>query len=92
MQRLQRCDLHGLHVDEALKYAQDHLVRCQEARIEKTMLVVGKGSHSQTGAARIRPAMLDMLRSTRGIVHGMHEKNEGCITVEFCVTASGVSR
>ena len=89
MNRLQRCDLHGLHVDEALQFAEAHLVRCREARIDKTMLVVGRGSHSQSGTARIRPAMLHMLSSTGGIVHGVHEKNEGCIMVDFAVPVSG---
>ena len=85
MTRLQRCDLHGLFVEEAVKYAEDHLVRCREAMIDKTMIVVGKGSHSSTGSARIKPAIMNMLSSTRGLVHGVHEKNDGCITVEFAI-------
>ena len=89
MGRLQRCDLHGLHVKEALQYAEDHLVRCRQAVIDKTMLVVGKGAHSSSGA-QLRPAIMSMLASTGGVVHGVHEKNinEGCIMVEFFASRS----
>ena len=82
--QLTRCDLHGLHVEEAMAYAKDHLVRCRRSGTDKTMLIVGKGSHSQ-GTARIKPAILEMLMGTGGIVAGLHEKNEGCIVVEFAV-------
>ncbi|KAL5531394.1 hypothetical protein ACEPAG_4271 [Sanghuangporus baumii] len=80
-----RCDLHGLHVDEALQYARNHLVACRASGTDKTMLIVGRGSHSQQGGARIKPAIMAMLSETGGIVAGVHEKNEGCIVVEFAV-------
>ncbi|EJD07317.1 uncharacterized protein FOMMEDRAFT_16017 [Fomitiporia mediterranea MF3/22] len=83
--RLSKCDLHGLHVEEAMAYARDHLVACRAARADKTMLIVGRGSHSQQGGSRIRPAILSMLSGTGGIVAGVHEKNEGCIVVDFAV-------
>ncbi|KAH8116511.1 hypothetical protein DFH11DRAFT_1506004, partial [Phellopilus nigrolimitatus] len=81
--KLSRCDLHGLHVDEAMKYAQNHLITCRNAGVDKTMLIVGKGSHSQAGGARIKPAIMQMMAGTRGVIAGVHEKNEGCIVVEF---------
>lgn len=82
-QRLTRCDLHGLHVDEARQYAHNHLEACRAVGVEKTMLIVGKGGHSQQGAARIKPAILDMLVGRQGLVAGIHEKNDGCIVVDF---------
>ncbi|KAI5120268.1 hypothetical protein M0805_004604 [Coniferiporia weirii] len=78
-----RCDLHGLHVEEALQYAREHLTRCRQAGVEKTMLIVGKGSHSQAGGARIKPAIMQMMANTGGVIAALHEKNEGCIVVEF---------
>ncbi|OCB91736.1 hypothetical protein A7U60_g993 [Sanghuangporus baumii] len=80
-----RCDLHGLHVDEALQYARNHLVACRASGTDKTMLIVGRGSHSHQGSARIKPAIMAMLSETGGIVADVHEKNEGCIVVEFAV-------
>ena len=82
-QRFSRCDLHGLHIEEARQYAESHIKICYQAGVEKTMLIVGKGSHSQRGSARIKPAILEMLRGRPGILAGTHEKNEGCIVIEF---------
>ncbi|THG99662.1 hypothetical protein EW145_g7221 [Phellinidium pouzarii] len=81
--QLTRCDLHGLHIEEALQYAQNHLVNCRSAAVEKTMLIVGRGAHSQGGGARIKPAILQMMEGTGGVIASVHEKNEGCIVVEF---------
>ncbi|KAI5120269.1 hypothetical protein M0805_004605 [Coniferiporia weirii] len=78
-----QCDLHGLYVEEALQYALDHLSRCRKAGVKNTMLIVGKGSHSQEGGAKIRPAIMQMLGDVCDVVATLHETNEGRIVVEF---------
>ncbi|KFQ36674.1 NEDD4-binding protein 2, partial [Mesitornis unicolor] len=61
-------DLHGLHVDEAV----DHLSRVLQAKSEEYQqtggkpylcVITGRGSHSQGGVARIRPAAIRYLTS-----------------------------
>ena len=68
---------------ESLEYARQHLIACRSAGVDKTMLIVGKGSHSQPGGPRIGPAISDMLRGIAGIVADAHENNSGAIVVEF---------
>ncbi|KAI5120271.1 hypothetical protein M0805_004607 [Coniferiporia weirii] len=80
---LVRCDLHGLHVEEALEYARDHLVRCHEIGLAKTMLIVGVGNHSRGGVAKIKPAVIQMLKNRHDLTANVHETNGGCIIVEF---------
>ncbi|NXP13074.1 N4BP2 protein, partial [Thinocorus orbignyianus] len=61
-------DLHGLHVDEAV----DHLSRVLQDKTEEYQqmggkpylcVITGRGSHSQGGVARIRPAAIRYLTS-----------------------------
>ena len=68
---------------ESLEYARQHLIACRSAGVDKTMLIVGKGSHSQPGGPRIGPAISNMLRGIAGIVADAHENNSGAIVVEF---------
>ncbi|KAH8117721.1 hypothetical protein DFH11DRAFT_1504104 [Phellopilus nigrolimitatus] len=83
LENFSRCDLHGLHVDEAMKYAQNHLITCRNAGVDKTMLIVGEGSQSQAGGARIKPAIMQMVTGARGVIACVDEKDEGCIVVEL---------
>ncbi|NXN47418.1 N4BP2 protein, partial [Rhinoptilus africanus] len=76
-------DLHGLHVDEAV----DHLSRVLQEKSEEYQqtggkpylcVITGRGSHSQGGVARIRPAAIRYL-----ISHNFRftEIKPGCLKV-----------
>ncbi|KAI5120272.1 hypothetical protein M0805_004608 [Coniferiporia weirii] len=80
---LLQCDLHGLYVQEASQHTRHHLVRCRQAGIKKTTLIVGKGSHSKGGDAKIKPAIMKMMKNTPDVVAAFHGQNEGRIVVEF---------
>ncbi|MCJ8749191.1 hypothetical protein PDJAM_G00173440 [Pangasius djambal] len=61
-------DLHGLHVSEALLHLQQVLANktseWQQGLCRPQLSVItGRGNHSQGGVARIRPAVLDYLKS-----------------------------
>ncbi|XP_053560013.1 NEDD4-binding protein 2 [Bombina bombina] len=61
-------DLHGLHVDEAMKHFRKVL---QDKREEyrknggksHLSVITGRGNHSQGGVARIKPAVIDYLKN-----------------------------
>ncbi|XP_017316672.1 NEDD4-binding protein 2 [Ictalurus punctatus] len=61
-------DLHGLHVNEALHHLQQVLatktLEWQQGKCRPQLSVItGRGNHSQGGVARVRPAVLDYLKS-----------------------------
>ncbi|XP_018591553.2 NEDD4-binding protein 2 isoform X1 [Scleropages formosus] len=61
-------DLHGLHVDEALYHLaqvlEDKTKECQNSGCRPQLSVItGRGNHSLGGVARIRPAVIDYLKS-----------------------------
>nr|XP_033802986.1 NEDD4-binding protein 2 isoform X2 [Geotrypetes seraphini] len=59
-------DLHGLHVEEALKHLR-HVLKQKSEEYKHTAskpylsVITGRGNHSQGGVARIRPAVTDYL-------------------------------
>ena len=54
---LQKCDLHGLTIAEALIKAKEHVRACKALHLDQTILITGKGLHSQNGRARLKPAL-----------------------------------
>ncbi|KXZ53245.1 hypothetical protein GPECTOR_7g1139 [Gonium pectorale] len=79
-------DLHGLRVAEAVQAVEAALARARAAGLQKMVLIVGRGLHSEGGVSRLRPAVEGLvrrhnLRVTPGV------PNQGCITVEFVSAA-----
>jgi DNA-nicking Smr family endonuclease len=75
-------DLHGLHVQEAVKYASEAIAQAKREGRRDLTFIVGRGLHSQDGVARLKPAIHDLvmkhnLRCTPG------RPNKGCLFVEF---------
>ncbi|KAM4807656.1 NEDD4-binding protein 2 [Rhinophrynus dorsalis] len=59
-------DLHGLHVDEAMKHLRRVLQEKMDEYKQKggksyLSVITGRGNHSQGGVARIKPAVVDYL-------------------------------
>ncbi|UJR24544.1 hypothetical protein I4U23_005919 [Adineta vaga] len=55
-------DLHGLYVDEALKYLQEKLDRCRLENISELTVITGMGNHSTNGIAILRPKIEEFVR------------------------------
>ncbi|TDL15768.1 DUF1771-domain-containing protein [Rickenella mellea] len=81
---LEQVDLHGLYVEEALKYAEKHILACRKVHRTTTVLITGRGNRSKDGLARIKPAIEAFLKkeNLRAIAD---VPNQGCVTVEIDV-------
>ncbi|KAB5590530.1 Smr domain-containing protein C11H11,03c [Ceratobasidium theobromae] len=83
---LAKIDLHGLFVNEALVYTENHLERCREERITRTSIITGRGNNSKDGVAKIKPAVEGLL-IREGLEGKFHWENEGCVLVELPLTS-----
>ncbi|KAH9061247.1 hypothetical protein EDB87DRAFT_1610768 [Lactarius vividus] len=77
-----KIDLHGLHVDEALQFAEDQLQTARSRGDEVVRFIVGKGLHSDAGEAKIRPA-LEKAFTKRGLIHSLDPYNAGVLIVQL---------
>ena len=80
-------DLHGLHVDEAMRKLEERLGQCKAQRAEQLVVIVGRGNHSKDGV-KIRPAMEKMLREHQLRV-AVDSPNQGCLTIMFGAGQAG---
>lgn len=76
-------DLHGLHVDEAMKHfrkvLQDKIDEFKQNGGKPHLLVItGRGNHSQGGVPRIKPAVIDFLTNHD---YRFQEKTPGVLRV-----------
>jgi DNA-nicking Smr family endonuclease len=86
---LNRIDLHGLLVKEAIVRIQRHVKLCKDAGIQRTLVITGRGIHSKEGIAKIKPAIRELCVS-EGLQVIPNESNEGCLTVVIGVSEGNV--
>ncbi|KAH8990461.1 hypothetical protein EDB92DRAFT_1863842 [Lactarius akahatsu] len=77
-----KIDLHSLHVDEALQFAEDQLQTARSRGDEVVRFIVGKGLHSYAGEAKIRPA-LEKNFTQWGLIHSLDPYNAGVLVVQL---------
>jgi hypothetical protein len=80
---LKRVDLHGLFVAEALARVEQHVAACKEHRVLRTLIITGRGLHSQGGIARVRPEVEAWLRERSNEMRVLQGRNEGAFDVEL---------
>ncbi|KAH9019029.1 hypothetical protein EDB85DRAFT_1820114, partial [Lactarius pseudohatsudake] len=73
-------DLHGLYVAEAIQVAEDQVEIARWRGDEVVHFIVGKGLHSGTGEAKIRPALEDLFTEL-GLDHSLDPHNTGVLVV-----------
>jgi hypothetical protein len=86
---VQRLDLHGLKVAEAIdkvdaalaRHARGASVATSKTSKSHVHLIVGVGKHSDEGIAQIKPCVLDSLRK-RGVSCGTLRSNPGIVWVD----------
>ncbi|CAE6476843.1 unnamed protein product [Rhizoctonia solani] len=79
---LEKIDLHGLFVNEALVYTQNHLDLCRQAGVTQTSIITGRGNNSKDGVAKIKPAVEGLL-IREGLGDRYQWENEGCMAVSL---------
>src|SRR4051794_37543520 len=81
---LAQCDLHFLHVSEAVQVTREHIMVCKQFGYSKTVLVTGYGNHSRDGVARLKPALAELLNEGGlGVWAQVGHPNPGCMTVHL---------
>lgn len=79
---LDQIDLHGLFVAEAEKFVDKRIQTAKKKKIEKLVIIVGAGNHSENGIQRIKPAIEDLLRK-HGLQYSENTPNKGCLLVDL---------
>ncbi|ETW80413.1 hypothetical protein HETIRDRAFT_320784 [Heterobasidion irregulare TC 32-1] len=75
-------DLHGLYVQEAIKFAEASITVSQSRGFSTLKLIVGKGLHTSDGIAKVKPAIEKMLER-RGLVVAEQRGNAGALIVQL---------
>jgi hypothetical protein len=81
---LERIDLHGLYVQEALARVEKHLKICEERGVLMTTVITGRGNRSADGLAKIKPSVEKWLGEREGRYRvSKTGNNEGAVLVEI---------
>ncbi|KAG7446390.1 DUF1771-domain-containing protein [Guyanagaster necrorhizus] len=75
-------DLHGLYVKEAIARTDIVLEEAKQRGDSEIRLIVGKGLHSKGGAAKIRPAVENVMRKHQ-LVAELDPSNSGVLVVHL---------
>ena len=75
-------DLHGLHREEAVEYAEREIRRAKEQSDAYLVFIVGRGLHSINNIAVLKPTINNLL-AKYNLSYEDGVPNEGCITVRF---------
>ncbi|KAL0956027.1 hypothetical protein HGRIS_002200 [Hohenbuehelia grisea] len=75
-------DLHGLYVKEAITYTDRAIQEAKQRGDSEIHLIVGKGLHSQGGAAKIKPAIEELMQKHQ-LTAAMDPTNAGVLIVQL---------
>jgi len=75
-------DLHGLYVKEAIIYTDRAIEEAKQRGDTEMHLIVGKGLHSQGGAAKIKPAIENLMMKHQ-LTAALDPHNTGVLIVQL---------
>jgi len=75
-------DLHGLYVKEAMVYTDQSLVEARARGDKEIRLIVGKGIHSQNHAAKLKPAIEELMQK-HDLAAVIDPQNSGVLIVQL---------
>ncbi|THH00153.1 hypothetical protein EW026_g2341 [Hermanssonia centrifuga] len=73
-------DLHGLYVKEAVSFTERSIQEAQRRGDTELHLIVGKGLHSRNGAAKIKPAIEELMSN---LIAELDPQNAGVLIVSL---------
>lgn len=76
-QSMQRIDLHGLYVNEAIKQLEKRINLVKRHNLESLIVIVGQGKHSEDGP-RLKPAVIQFAQN-RSFSYELNTPNPGCV-------------
>lgn len=82
---LDEIDLHGLLVEEAMEELKNRIELLKSKEIPSLIVVHGKGIHSDSNNAKIKPACIALVEK-EGLQYIKDSPNEGCLTINFILT------
>ncbi|KAJ6609822.1 hypothetical protein B0H10DRAFT_2062625 [Mycena sp. CBHHK59/15] len=82
-------DLHGLYIKEAIEQTDKALEEAKRRGDSEVHLIVGKGLHSQGGAAKIKPAIEELMQKHR-LFAELDPHNAGVLVVRMGEREGGV--
>ncbi|KAJ7096412.1 hypothetical protein C8R44DRAFT_812981 [Mycena epipterygia] len=82
-------DLHGLYVKEAIEHTDQALQEAKRKGDSELHLIVGKGLHSQGGAAKIKPAIEELMQKHQ-LSAELDPHNAGVLVVQMGANGGGV--
>ncbi|GAA5867833.1 hypothetical protein JCM3774_005873 [Rhodotorula dairenensis] len=81
-------DLHGLYVQEAIEYTERAIKDGRARGLPELRIIVGKGNHSPSHVAKIKPAISSLMQRER-LTARMDEHNAGVLVVQLQGQGSG---
>ena len=81
---LARIDLHGLFVTEALAQMEQHMAACREWGVKETLVITGRGAHSNGGVAKLKPRVEQWIAEQSDDLRAVNVgRHTGAIEVEL---------
>ncbi|KAI0268665.1 hypothetical protein BC834DRAFT_866660 [Gloeopeniophorella convolvens] len=75
-------DLHGLYVKEAIAHTDRSIVEARSRGDREIHLIVGKGLHSQNHAAKLKPAIEELIQK-HNLTAALDPRNSGVLIVQL---------
>lgn len=75
-------DLHGLYVKEAIAYSDQSISEARARGDKEIRLIVGKGIHSQNHAAKLKPAIEELMLK-HNLAAALDPDNSGVMIVQL---------
>jgi len=75
-------DLHGLYVKEAITYSDNSIAEARERGDKEIRLIVGKGIHSPNNAAKLKPAIEELMQK-HNLTAAIDPQNSGVLIVQL---------
>ncbi|BGP50473.1 hypothetical protein JCM10450v2_006392 [Rhodotorula kratochvilovae] len=75
-------DLHGLYVQEAVEYTEKAIADARNKGMPELRVIVGKGNHSPSHVAKIKPAIAQLMERER-LTANLDPQNGGVLVVQL---------